>query len=200
MSEIIKKEEFPSNSINRKERDKLTKVTTGTLIKRRKPFLVRVFGENAGSVGDYILFDVLVPAAKNTISDIISNGIEMLLYGEPRQSNIRRDRGKSYVSYTNYYDKRDKRSDRERIDRNRARHRFDDIIIDTKRDAEEVLSNLVDIVDEYGIATVADFYDLVGLTGDWSDNKYGWDNLSRSSVQRVRDGYILVLPKPYALD
>ena len=50
------------------------------------------------------------------------------------------------------------------------------------------------------MATIGDLYDLVGMTGDFTDNKWGWDNLSRASTTRVRDGYILVLPRPVVID
>ena len=75
--------------------------------------------------------------------------------------------------------------------RNRSRHNFDDIILDSRGEAEEVLSHLVDLVDDYGMASVADLYDLVGITSNFTDNKYGWTNLSSASVSRVRDGYLI---------
>lgn len=196
MTDIFDKTGYPDNSIKGKmdSSKKLEKVANATIVKKKKTFLGFVFGENTKIVMNYILFDVLIPAAKNTISEMVSSGIEMLLYGEPRR---RRDNRRSIVSYSSYYKDRD----RERpYERNRARHEFDDIVIDTRPEAEEALGQLVDIIDNYGVVTIADFYDLVGLNGDWADHKYGWDNLSRATVQRVKEGYILDLPKPTVLD
>lgn len=195
---------YPSNSRRSKrgsdeEPQRKLKVIKGNIVERKKPLLMRIFGENTKSVGNYILWDVLIPAGKNTITEMISNGIEMLLYGEPR-SNVRRDRGRSYVSYNSYYKDRDREPDSRRLEIGKNRHRFEDVVLESRSDAEEVLSNLVDLVEDYGVATVADFYDLVGLSGEWADNKYGWDNLSRSSVKRVRDGYILEMPKPLVIE
>lgn len=200
-----KEEDFPSNSNIQKGKElarKVKKITTGTVVRKKKSFInsfsETFLGDTTKNVVNYILFDVLVPAAKNTISEMISTGIEMLLYGEPRRN--RRDKRSSHVSYGNYYN-RDRDRERERpIERNRGRHTFDDVVIDTRAEAEEVLSNLVEIVDNYGVVSIADFYDLVGLNGDWSDHKYGWDNLSQTVIQRVREGYILVFPKPLVLD
>lgn len=194
-------EEYPSNSLEGTPQNKtIKKVAKGMIVKREKPFLVRFFSENMQSVGSYIIWDVLIPAAKNTFSEIISNGIEMLLYGEPnRSSRIRRDRSRSYVSYNSIYD--DKRSLRRgTTSRTRSRHSFDDVVLESRMDGEEVLGSLVELIDTYDVATVADFYSLVGLDGEWSDNKFGWDNLSTALVKRVREGYILVLPKPLVLD
>lgn len=205
MTEPIDKAEFPPNSIKGRleiEPRKVEKVITGNLIKRKKSFLDKFsetfFGDDTKSVGSYIVWDVLLPAAKNTISEMVSTGIEMLLFGEARGDRTRRDKGRSYVSYSSIYGRG--RSERQEPLRNRARHKFDDIIIESRGEAEEVLSGLVELIENYDVASVADFYDLVGATSDYSDNKYGWDNLSRASVTRVREGYILVLPKPLALD
>ena len=134
------------------------------------------------------------------ITDTVSNGIEMLLFGQTRGSRTRRDRGRSYVSYSNYY--KDRYRDRARYvsQRNRARHNFDDIILESRGEAEEVLSHLVDLTEDYGMASVADLYDLVGVTSNFTDNKYGWDNLSSGRVVPVRGGYLLELPRPIVLD
>lgn len=206
----INRKDFPGNSYRERElakeepeeTKKVSKVITGKIIERKKSFLDKVgavfFGDDTKSVGSYIMYDVLIPAAKNTISEMVSSGIEMLLFGEARGSSTRRDKGKSYVSYNSLYRDRDRsRPDNYRI---RSTHKFDDIIIETRGEAEEVLSSLVDLIDNYDVATVSDFYDLVGMTSDFTDNKYGWRNLNRATVNRVREGYVLMMPKPQPLD
>lgn len=207
-------EELPSNSkmVRHEDREPIynatprrvpEKVVTTNIKKRKKSFLDKLsesfFGDDTKSVGQYVLWDVLIPAAKNTISDMVSTGIEMLLFGRSKSDSIRRDKGKSYVSYSSFYKGRD-RDDRRESMHSRGRYRFDDIIIENKREAEEVLFNLVEQIDNYDVATVADFYDMVGMDTDFTSNKYGWTNLSRAYVERVRDGYILVMPKPQELD
>ena len=150
--------------------------------------------EDVTSVKDYIINDVLIPAAKKAITDIITNGIEMLLYGETRSKS--KDRS-TKVSYTKYYDR-----DYDRPARSRGRYGYDydDIILDTRKEAEEVLDRMDDLIDNYGVVSVADLYDLVGISGNYTDNKYGWTNLRNADVQRVRDGYLLKLPKALPFD
>lgn len=198
---------YPSNSRKSREPEEgsqkklVKKVISGRVTKRQKPLLMRIFGDNTKSVGSYILWDVLIPAAKNTITEMISNGIEMLVYGEPRSSSrLRRDRGTSYVSYGSFSREKDRDRDRRSISHNKARHVFDDIILERRSDAEEVLSNLVDLIEDYGQASIADFYGFVGLETEWSDFKYGWENLNRAEVRRIREGYILELPRPVELE
>jgi len=197
--------DYPSNSMRALTPEpssvpKVIKVTRGMVTQRKKPLLARIFSENTKSVAEYILWDVLIPAAKNTVTEMISNGIEMLVYGEPQSNKLKRSRDRSYVSYTSYYEDRKERNRSSRREHNRSRHSFDDIVLDTRADAEEVLFSLVELIDEYDVATVANLYDLIGLPEDFTDHKYGWNNLSKASVRRVREGYILDLPRPMALD
>ena len=73
-------------------------------------------------------------------------------------------------------------------------------VFDTRKEAEEVLDRMDDLIDTYGVVSVADLYDLVGISGNYTDNKYGWTNLRNADVQRVRDGYLLKLPKALPFD
>ena len=57
-----------------------------------------------------------------------------------------------------------------------------------------------EIIDTYQVVSVADLYDLVGIRGNFTDNKYGWTNIRNASVEHVRDGYMLKLPKALAID
>ena len=54
---------------------------------------------------------------------------------------------------------------------------------------------MCEAIETYQMVSVADLYDLVGVTGDYTDNKYGWTNLRNAKVVRVRDGYMIDLPK-----
>lgn len=155
--------------------------------------------EDAANVKSYVLMDVLVPAIKKAISDIVTDGIDMILYGESRGKKSRSSGG---VSYRSYYDDRDRRDrDRDRGDR-RASGRFDydDIVFDTRGDAELVKEQMLDIIDQYGMVAVADMYDLAGLSVPYTASKYGWFNIRTAEVTRVHNGYILKLPKAMPID
>lgn len=203
--------EFPSNSHSSKKKEdipekQVKKVIKGTAIQKKKSLgkkMAETFiDDDFSSVSSYILYDVLIPAAKATISDMVSGGIEMMLFGESRKSSrTRRDRGKSYVSYSSLYNKEKERPGRrEPSIPNRSRHNFDDVILASRGEAEEVLSYLVELIDTYGQATVADLYDLVGITTEFTDDSFGWRNLSTATVSRVRAGYLINLPRTMELD
>ena len=173
------------------ERKKIEPVAQAKTKKKSeiKKFTDVFIAEDVTSVKNYIINDVLIPAAKKAISDIVTNGIDMILYGEARGRDSRRDSG-SRVSYTKYYERdRDRHYDRRR--ERRSVYDYDDIILDTRREAEDVLNRMDVQIDAYGMVSVADLYDLVGVTGNYTDNKYGWTNLRNAEVRRTRDGYLI---------
>ena len=72
----------------------------------------------------------------------------------------------------------------------------DAIVFDTRRDAEETLAAMLDILYDYGDVRVADLYDLVGVRSRYSDTKYGWKNLDGATVLADYDGrYHIEFPK-----
>ena len=196
-------EEYKSNSHKSKEVDekkKVGKVVKGKVKTKKKSGITKftdVFiSEDVASVKSYVIGEVLIPAMKKAISDIVTNGIDMILYGE--SGVTKRKTPGSRVSYTNYYDRRD----RDRYDDRRVRtgYDFDDIILDSRGEAEDVLSRMDELIDNYGIVSVADFYDLCGITGSYTDNKYGWTDIRSAQVVRVRDGYKIKLPRALPLN
>ena len=78
---------------------------------------------------------------------------------------------------------------------------FREFEFDRRQDAEAVLSEMCEIVSQYGFCKVSDFYSMVGETErSFTDQNYGWDHLGQASVERVRDGWIVDLPRPIALN
>lgn len=180
---------------------KVEKVIAGTVKSKKKGELQKfadVFiSEDVDKVKSYILMDVLIPAVKKAISDIVTNGIDMVLYGETGRT--KKNSPGSKVSYRSYYDKRDERRDYD-SPRTRTGYSYDDIILDNRGEAEDVLSKMDELISTYDFASVADLYDLVGITGNYTDNKYGWTDIRSASVVRVREGYMLKLPKALPLN
>lgn len=211
---MVDREAYPSNSKRTKEdmsekvekKPEVQKIVTGRVRKQKKGFFKRIgqtmFGDDTRSVGAYVLQDILIPAAKDLIVDTIRGGIEVAVYGERQSRNSRK--GYTHydkVSYRSGDRDRERERDRREVSRSaRARHDFDDIVLDSRGEAEDVRIHLLDLCDEYGQATVADFYDLVGVTSSFTDNKYGWTDLRSASVSRVKDGYLINLPRTELLD
>lgn len=200
-------ENYKPNSHKSKEQQepvpekKLEKVVQGKVTTKKKSEVSKLADifvpGDVANVKSYVIMDVLVPAVKKAISDIVTNGIDMILYGE--SGRTRKNGPASKVSYSQYYDR-----DRVRRDRGpvapRANYSYNDILLDNRGEAEEVLARMDELVATYGMVSVADLNDLVGITGNYTDNNYGWTNIKSAYVQRVRDGYLLKLPRAIPID
>lgn len=179
------------------DKKKVEKVVSGNVKVKKKngvtKFADTFISEDIHNVKSYVITDVLIPSIKRAISEMVTNGIDMILYGSTGRRSKRSSADR--VSYRNYYDRRD--DDRYRdMDRVRTSpYSFDDIVLDSRGEAEEVLARMDELIDQYGIVSVADLYDLVGVSGNYTDNKYGWTNIRNAEPIRVRDGYMLRLPK-----
>ena len=214
---VLRNEEYPSNSLGAKkaaqpvERVKKKKVASARKVRVRKSLLRRLKdsfkeGEPGHEVSNYVMYDVVIPAAKTTIADLIEGAIEMLLFGgEARSRGVVRNRGRSYVSYADMYSGNTIRSRGARppvhrphnVERaSRMRHDFTGVVMGSRAEAEIVMAEMVELVDTYGVASVSDLYDLVGLSSEYTDNKYGWSDLTGISTMRVRDGWTVELPRP----
>lgn len=175
---------------------RVEKVVSGTVKTKKKSELAKLsdifIPGDIQNVKSYIFSDVLVPAIIDAVEDIVTKGIRMLLRGDAGSRDRRSTADR--VSYVKYYDRKD---DSRRADTSRTRtgYNYDDIILQTRGEAEEVLSRMDEIIDTYGVVSVSDLYDLVGVTGNYTDNKYGWTNIRNAKPIRVRDGYMLDLPK-----
>lgn len=197
-------EEFKPNSHKSKEltpvpEKKVEKIVKGTVKSKKKNGIDRLkdnfISEDAANIKTYVVMDVLIPAVKKAICDIVKNGVDMILYGESGRSNRRPS---EYVSYDRrYLDRGDPRF--YKADRARIGYSYDDIILETRGEAEDVLARMDELIEIYGMVSVADLYDLVGITGNYTDNKYGWTNIRNAEPVHVRDGYMLRLPKVTSL-
>lgn len=179
------------NKANLESREKLEKVVSGTVKTKKKSgfrkFFSNVVSEDVTNIKSYIVRDIVIPSVKKALSDTI----DMILYGDTRRNRS----NASKISYRSFYD-RGYDEPRTRMDSGtRSVYNFDDIILESRGEAEEVLSRLNDLMDTYGIVCVADLYDLVGISCDYTANKYGWTNVRNATVERTRDGWMLRMPK-----
>lgn len=195
------KEEIPEE-----ERTPLEQITTEPVIKRKKglgrKFKEAMTGDDARSVGQYVFFDVIIPQLKNLLEDTINEGIHRALHGNVSgraRPIVSLGGGKNdYVPYNRVGSKPEQKALSSRA---RATHDFDEIILNSRGEAEMVLQGLKNQIQKYGAATVSDLYDLVGQSTQFTDNNWGWFSLAGSTVDRAgRQGYLLTLPAPEPLN
>jgi len=74
------------------------------------------------------------------------------------------------------------------------------IFFTTRREAEEVLNELLEIIEAYGIVSVADYYTKTKMPIPDRSNSIGWTNLFKATVLRNSHGYLIDLPRPKSID
>lgn len=159
-----------------------------------RKFTDMFFMEDASNIGSYIINDVLVPTIKKALYDILVGSLDMSLFGGRGGSGNRRSTADK-VSYRDYSSpsRRDERT--YSSSRTTSGYSYDDVIVETRGEAEAVLARMDEMMEEYEVVRVADLYDLVGITGEYTDNKYGWTNIRNAEIERVRDGYRIKMPR-----
>ena len=197
-------DDYKSNSHKSKEvrsddasGKKVEKAVTSSAKVRKKNEMQRIadvfISEDISNVKTYILMDVLVPSIKKAVSDIVTNGIDMILYGETKKGGKKSTASK--ISYRNYYERDNERRSERISTGKRNGYDYDDLIFETRGDAEAVLDAMNDIISQYDVVSVGDLYDLANVSTDnYAVNKYGWTDIRGCKCIRVRDGYVLKLP------
>lgn len=185
------KEKKEKESVEEKRAEKVVHGKVKTKKNEVRKLTDIFISEDVSNVKNYILLDVLVPSIKKAIYDIVVNSLDMSLFGGRGGKRPTADR----ISYRDYngISRRDDRG--YGGSRSISGYSYDDIVLETRGEAEAVLSRMDEIMEEYEIVRVADLYDLVGITGDYTDNKYGWTNIHNAEVIRVRDGYKIKMPR-----
>ena len=212
--------EFPPNSRKaqaRPDEPKRLERVTSAEAQRRKRGLGRQFreafiGGNARTAAEYMVTEVVVPAIRDTLAEALQSGIENLIYGETRRPHHRRssvstrtyeDVGRvNYQSMSSSAPPRAHQSSSPMLSRrSRTRQEFDEIVIQSRQEANEVLDRMYDILSRYGSVAVADLYELTGIQAAHTDYKWGWTDLRGAKASKLRQGgYLLDLPEPETLN
>ena len=209
-------EDYPSNAIGSKETVDLPAVKVRHKKSIWKSVGDRFISEDAEYVGSSLVDDILIPALRDLINDILHGAVDMTFGGGGyyRGSSRRGGRGGSYISYNRYYDDRDSRRRRSRRDRYDDYDDDDDYVIskrgidfsefrfEYREDADDVFEMLCDRLEKYDQVELAYFLDKVGKTvpGNWTTEDWGWTNFAGTKVRgNSRNGWYIDLPRPKEL-
>ena len=186
------------------ERQKEEKIVVGEVVQRKKRmgrrFTEAFFGEETiEEAVKAAITEILVSTLKSMLSDTIGqftnslrDGSDKFLYGTTRRT-VGTTRG-AYVSYNKV---RGTSPAYNQIGRAaRASHDFGEVILASRGEAEDVLDRMRELIAQFDVVTVEEFYDLVDITANFTDEKYGWDDLRHALVRHVRGGYMIDLPRP----
>lgn len=217
----VKVEEFPSNShksrmakpevqpaAKAENKDRPEVVATGKVRKKGlgARFKEAMFGgEDIKTVIENVVFEVMIPAAKDMMTDALMETVSRK-FG----SNVGRRVSRSVAAHSGpvAYNRFSQTTVRESATRppvgvraRRGTYEVEEILFDTRMNASSVLEEMRARLNRYGAVSVMDYYDLVGQTGNHVDEKWGWVNLSSAGVTNMgREGYMITLPDAAPLD
>ena len=181
------------------EKKEIKKVVHGKVqVKEKsevKKFADNFFAEDMTRVKSYVVDEVIKPFFKNVLFTSISEGASMLIFGDkaPRART-----GQGHTPYGNMFNRQVPAT--RPVVETRNVYSYNDIVIETRGEAIEVLEYLRDLLTTYGMVSVSDFYESVGKIGEVTDHKYGWTNLDYVDIVRVMGGgYMLKLPRAVPL-
>ena len=222
MAEVINIPKVEGSSITRehsslsepnKEKPAIQKVELKNSVIVKKPSFFRKLRdtfvkEDIANVGDYILWDIVVPTIGRTINDIICGSSNRIFLGSgTTQSSgyLYRDKGVTYVRpQTNYSTKRTQKAGQKPSEsvRPAARNNFhlDEIIFPDYNDAMAVLDRMVDYLETYGQVSVDDYFDLIGRSpSNYMSQYWGWKSLASATIVNTVGGYFIKLPTPVVI-
>ena len=194
--------------VEKQEKKELTKVVSQPPKKRKRSLLGRlaagVLGsEGASGIGQYVTEEIVLPAVRNIIYSAIESTARMAIFGDkggvpPANRNYSGQTRRDYRPATNYTSRyaSTQPEPRERLAPKTSRHGVEEYVIEDRYDAAHVLNSLTEYADRYDSVSVADYYDLIGVPSQYTDNTYGWtlDSISRASIVPVRGGYVIKFP------
>ena len=158
-----------------------------------------LFNGDIQDVKSYVVNDVFIPAVKETIFEMVNKGLDMVLFGGSSRSASKQN-NQTYISYNNYSKRTAPETRQRSVRRVEERSDEEELIFRERGPAELVLEKIFAIFEEYHIVTKADLNDILNRSGNFTDNNWGWTDLNGASVERVRGGYLLNLPKMKHLD
>lgn len=200
-------EEFKGNPLQKNEtatEKKLKPVTSNVTVKKEGSLAKKFFAQDLKSTGSNIFNETVVPAIKKTLSDIVKRSIDFLLYGTYNSNST------GYTDYRGVTTRtvsslapvgtipQQQNYAKPAVNNIAA---LNEVSFVNRGDAEEVLLQMQNACNYYGMISVGDFYDSISQTPNFTDYKWGWKNLDKAQVQRLIDGrYKILFPPVIALE
>lgn len=182
----------------------MAKQLKGIVVKEKQGFLSSFIKDDASDIGEFIWNDIVKPTLKKLVYDVITDSIGMLL-GQDQKSKNKYNR---YHSYT-YYDDYDwVSSSSSRYDRFSSSYggyeerskKAKVIAFASEEDANEALHLMNERIRKYGRCSIMTLNDLAGVESEYTDEDWGWSNLSTAKIVHTSNGYELRLPKARPFD
>lgn len=177
--------------------------TLNTTEQKKKGF----FASDMKTVLSSIVDDFVEPIVKNMVVDGLTNGINLLIFGDAKKREgpslpFKLNNGIPYTSQNgsptiyNGYSFTSPQNIRS-LNFNAGRFQYETVQLASREEAEYAAAELNKAIADYGFVSVSDYNTLLGISGSPTDYNYGWNTLQGASItETVQGGCILNLPRP----
>lgn len=198
-------EEKKDKQIAKTEQPQIKKVVKNPAKLKKKSKLATIaesfFMEDIKSVLSWAATDVVIPALKKLFVEFVDNTANSMVYG--KGSSNYRDRRRpagADISYRAYWDDRPRRVDTYE-DRHTDIYSYGVLTVDTKEEAKNVLEQMQDVIDRYGMVRVDWVFEMVRIQPRSTDSNYGWTSIRGSKIVGTMDGrWKIILPRVMPID
>ena len=184
-----------SHNIPQRQREekKVSSVVSSPVKVKKKSAVSRVAGSifsgDRDGIGEEIIQELIIPSIKDLIFDSLSRMLEALFYRKGERKVKSKVRG-GYVSYDSYSRKEEPRRSYS------SAVQADEMIYGSYEEAHAVLDVISELMGQYHMVSVAELKDASGITpDDYTDEYYGWVDISDAYISKIRDGYLLHMPR-----
>lgn len=199
--------DYPNNSRLNKPAEKAPEVEPRfepiviNSVTKKKPSIGRrmrraLFNETDNLVTSLVM-DVVVPALKDAIVDVVTQGIYTAVgrSAPPRATRGPSTFGRTHISYNQASAVSNTSITQPRPPIKQPSSQYiDDVILGSHVEAETIHEKMREILEDYGVVKVSNLNDLLDQSSTSTDHKYGWTNLYDMKIRRVSSGYLLMLP------
>lgn len=203
--------DFPPNTDRQKELEarpekKIEQVVMTSVVVKEKGIGRKIkrifFGGEFKAAGQFVVSDVILPTLRNMFVDSVSGAAQRVAWGDSARNRNRRPEMRSRVTYntspprpySSILPGQPPRYSSSPSMRPVNHREANDFLFAQREDANLALERLIDIVDKYEVASLADLYDLIGQPSSPIDNKWGWTYLNNAEIRQTRSGWLLELP------
>lgn len=203
MAKSYNKIESNVKPVDKHEEEALQKkeiVQVATAIPKKKNFMERLVVGMIGpdgvqGVAHYLGNEIILPAVKGLIFDSITSGVNMMLYGEEGR-HVRTGGGAQRVDYSRKYSSGAPVSTDKYVTAKR-RGMVETYVFNNREEARKVLEDMIQYAEAFTVVSVADYYEMIGITPEFTHNSYGWtyDMMVGVSIIPSGNAYAINLPK-----
>lgn len=194
--------ELPDKSADQPKKVVKPVVASSQEVKRpaTRRFMDYMFAESPKDLMRKVGRDVIVPRMKAGLEEAFNNFLGGMLWGDPTnrpmshmvRGTVIRGGG---VNYAQMHGSAASQA-RLALPQSSSGGNYRDLVFPSVQDAELVLANLYELLNEYRVVAVGDLMELANRPSAISDNSYGWTSLDGCRISKVANGYVLELPRP----